>query len=106
MSYRFMRMIVFFDLPTVTDADRREYRRFRKLLIKSGFVMMQESVYVRLVLNSTVQSLIKDQLEKGKPANGLVQCLVITEKQFSGITNISGESMGNVLDTDERLVII
>ena len=106
MSYRFMRMIVFFDLPTVTDADRREYRRFRKLLIKNGFVMMQESVYAKLVLNSTVQKSVMDIVEKGKPANGLVQCLVVTEKQFSGIVNIVGISKNDVIDTDERLVIL
>ncbi len=47
MSYRFMRMIVFFDLPTKTTADLREYRKFRKLLITNGFVMMQESVYTK-----------------------------------------------------------
>ena len=49
MSYRFMRMIVFFDLPTETPQDRREYTRFRKFLIKSGFMMMQESVYLSLI---------------------------------------------------------
>ena len=46
MSYRFMRMMIFFDLPTDTIKDRREYARFRKYLIKNGFVMMQEAVYV------------------------------------------------------------
>ena len=44
MSYRFMRIIVFFDLPTETLEDKREYRKFRKMLIENGFVMMQESV--------------------------------------------------------------
>ena len=36
-----MRVIVFFDLPVKTVQDRREYARFRKKLVKSGFVMMQ-----------------------------------------------------------------
>lgn len=106
MSYRFMRVIVFFDLPTLTDTDRREYRRFRKLLIKNGFVMMQESVYVKMVLNATVQKSIVETIKKGKPADGLVQCLAITEKQFSNIVNISGEFRSDVIDTDERLVIL
>ena len=35
MSYRFMRMLVMFDLPTETPEDRRAYRRFRKTLIES-----------------------------------------------------------------------
>ena len=45
MSYRFMRVIVFFDLPTLTLEDKKEYRNFRKFLLKRGFAMMQESVY-------------------------------------------------------------
>ena len=44
-GFRFMRMIVFFDLPAITVEEKRHYRQFRKLLIKNGFVMLQESVY-------------------------------------------------------------
>ena len=54
MSYRFMRVIVFFDLPTLTLEDKKEYRNFRKFLLKRGFAMMQESVYSKLALNTTV----------------------------------------------------
>ena len=87
MSYRFMRVVVFFDLPTITDKDKKEYRRFRKLLIRNGFVMMQESVYVKMVLNQTVQNSVIKLLKKSRPANGLVQALIVTEKQFSNIVN-------------------
>ena len=48
MSYRYMRVMVFFDLPTVTSANRRDYAQFRKYLVKSGFIMLQESVYCKL----------------------------------------------------------
>ena len=106
MSYRFMRIIVFFDLPTLTDTDRREYRRFRKLLIKNGFVMMQESVYTRMVLNQTVQKSVVDLLKKNKPKDGLVQALVITEKQFTNTVNISGMFSSDIVDSDERLVVL
>lgn len=47
MSYRFMRMFIFFDLPVITTENRRNYARFRKFLIKNGFIMMQESVYCK-----------------------------------------------------------
>lgn len=33
-----------FDLPVTTPANLKEYREFRKFLLKSGFIMMQESV--------------------------------------------------------------
>ena len=106
MSYRFMRMIVFFDLPTLTDKDRREYRNFRKLLIKNGFIMMQESVYTKMLLNQTAQKSVMELLKNNKPASGLVQALVITEKQFSNTINISGDYKSDVIDSDERLVIL
>lgn len=106
MSYRFMRIIVFFDLPTLTDKNRREYRSFRKMLIENGFVMMQESVYTRMVLNRTVQNSVVDLLIKNKPSDGLVQALVITEKQFSNIVNVLGSFQSDVVDTDERMIIL
>ncbi|MBR1634992.1 MAG: CRISPR-associated endonuclease Cas2 [Lachnospiraceae bacterium] len=101
-----MRVVVFFDLPTITDKDKKEYRRFRKLLIRNGFVMMQESVYVKMVLNQTVQNSVIKLLKKSRSANGLVQALIVTEKQFSNIVNIAGKFETNVVDTDERLVIL
>ncbi len=106
MSYRFMRMVLFFDLPTLTDKDKREYRKFRKLLIKNGFVMVQESVYTKMLLNQTAQKSVVDMLKKNKPASGMVQALVVTEKQFSNMVNISGKFETDVVDNDERLIII
>ncbi len=106
MSYRFMRIMVLFDLPTETSENRRNYSKFRKFLIKNGFMMMQESVYVKLALNkSSVESVI-DIVKKNKPPKGLVQILTITEKQFSKIEIITGNKKSDVVDTDERLLII
>lgn len=99
-----MRMLVFFDLPTETDAERREYRRFRKLLIRSGFFMLQESVYCKLLLNSTAQESMAELLRKNRPTRGIVQMLTVTEKQFAKMEYITGAWHSDVIDTDERLV--
>ena len=101
-----MRLIVFFDLPTVTSEDVREYNRFRKYLIKSGFVMMQESIYTKIVLNNTVSEMLKSGIRKNKPKKGLVQILVVTEKQFQKIEYVCGERQSTVIDSDDRLVIL
>lgn len=101
-----MRVIVMFDLPTITGEDRREYIRFRKFLIKNGFLMLQESVYCKLALNTTVADAIINNVRKNKPSDGIVQMLVITEKQFSKMEIVVGELKTNVLDSDERLVIL
>ena len=106
MSFRFVRILLFFDLPTVTSNDLKQYRKFRKYLISNGFVMMQESIYVRLLLNLSMAKYICDNLVKNKPTNGLVQVLIITEAQYNRIIFLVGESKSEVLDTTDRLVIL
>lgn len=106
MSYRFMRVIVFFDLPTLTVEDKKEYLKFRKFLLREGFIMMQESVYTKLVLNGSTANLVRNKVRKNKPKAGLVEMLTITEKQYSSIEYISGMAQQMVLETDERLIII
>ena len=104
MSYRYMRLIVFFDLPMETGQDRREYAHFRRFLIKSGFVMMQKSVYSKLAMTQNAADAILASVRKSKPARGTVQALIITEKQYGRIEYILGTRSGDVLDSDERFV--
>lgn len=101
-----MRIIVFFDLPTVSYAERREYTRFRKFLIRSGFLMMQESVYCKLAHNSSVASAVRSTVKKNKPKAGLVQMLTITEKQYAKMDLVIGHISSNIIDSDERVIII
>ena len=101
-----MRVIVFFDLPTETSADRKNYRQFRKFLVKGGFMMLQESVYAKLALNSTQVAQIINEVKNSQPEKGSIQILSVTEKQFSKMEIISGRCNSNVVDTDERLLIL
>ena len=101
-----MRVFVFFDLPVLTDANKREYRKFRKYLIKSGFLMVQESVYCKLAQNSSVATTINDGIKRNKPSEGIVQMRVITEKQYAKMEFVIGERKDNIIDSDDRLVII
>lgn len=101
-----MRILVFFDLPTETENDRRSYRQFRKELIKSGFIMLQESVYAKLSLNQTQTAQIIENVKKKKPEKGLVQILTVTEKLFSKMEIICGTAKSDVIDSDERLLIL
>lgn len=101
-----MRVMVFFDLPVVTSEERKNYARFRKYLIKSGFLMMQESVYCKLALNTTAARAIEDNVRKNKPPAGLVQMLRVTEKQYSNMEFVVGDLKSKTLDSDERLVVL
>ncbi len=101
-----MRVIVFFDLPVETLENKRNYRQFRKFLIKKGFMMLQESVYCKIALNQTVANAIVGAVKSNKPDDGLVQMLVITEKQYSRMEYVVGEKQSSIIDSDERLVIL
>ena len=106
MSYRFMLALVFFDLPTETNEDKRNYRQFRKLLIKNGFIMLQESVYTRMLITPTAERAVVNLIRKNRPPEGMVQVLTVTEKQFGKMEYITGEFHTDIIDSDERLVIL
>ncbi len=101
-----MRMLVMFDLPTETGEDRRNYRQFRKGLLSNGFYMLQESVYCRLLLTPTAEEATRKAIRNIKPPKGLVQILSVTEKQFSKMEFIVGDSKSDVISSDERIVIL
>lgn len=106
MNNRFMRVIVFFDLPMTTVEERRVYTRFRKNLLREGFIMLQESVYSKLVLNANSASLLRKRIHRISPQKGIIQLLTVTEKQYSNMEYIVGKNISAVMDNTDRLVII
>ena len=101
-----MRVLVFFDLTINTSENKLAYVKFRKFLLKKVFMMLQESVYCKLALNGTAVKAIVDNVHKNKPEEGLVQLLSVTEKQYAKMDIIVGNIKSEVLDSDERLVIL
>ena len=106
MSYRFMRVLVMFDLPTDTSTHKKAYRDFRKFLLVNGFIMLQESVYVKLVFNTTSVNLLVKQVREHKPVDGHICLLTVTEKQYSKMEILTGEAQSEILDTTERVIVL
>lgn len=104
MNYKFMRLLVFFDLPMDSAKDRKAYSIFRKFLIKNGFIMMQKSVYSKLVINNVTSAAVKNKISKNLPPSGLVELLEITENQFSRIDYLVGEKSTLVEESTDRLI--
>lgn len=99
-----MRLIVFFDLPMQTDREKKEYARFHKYLVRNGFIMMQKSVYSRLVINNVTSLAVKQRIRNNLPADGVVELLEITENQFSRIEYLVGEEQQLVIDSPDRII--
>ena len=103
MVDRFMRIIVFFDLPVVTRSNRKAYSDFRRSLIKEGFVMIQYSVYSRTVRNHDDAKRHCRTIESNVPPKGAVRVLTVTEKQYASMKLLAGERMRseNLLDNKD-----
>lgn len=106
MSYRYMRMLLMFDLPTETSDDRKVYRRFRKFLLSEGFIMHQFSVYSKLLLNNSANKAMVDRLQANNPKKGSITLLTVTEKQFARMIYLNGEKNTSVANSDRRLVFL
>ena len=106
MRNRIMRTIIFFDLPNVYTNDKRNYTKFRRFLINEGFIMMQESVYSKLMMNSQQIQLLIQRIKRNAPKKGTIQVLNVTENQYAQIEYIIGSNNTKILDNEERLVII
>ena len=86
-----MRVIVFFDLPVKSKAERSIATRFRNELIKNGYYMVQFSVYARLCNGVDSANMHIDRLQSFAPTTGSVRCMLVTEKQYATIKIVSGK---------------
>lgn len=101
-----MRLLLFFDLPVEKKEQRREYSRFVKNIKRLGFYMLQESVYIKLCIDNQNSEFTISKVKLVKPKDGSVFVLSITEKQFANINIILGSRETDVINNDERIVIL
>ena len=87
---RYMRMLVLFDLPVVTKAERRAYTLFRRFLLNDGYDMIQFSIYGRILNGNDAEIKHMKRLVDNLPPEGSVRCLTVTEKQFAGMKLLVG----------------
>ena len=92
-DYRYMRWMVFFDLPMIKPEDVRRYNHFHKFLLKNGYIMMQYSVYSKILPNKDAVNWHMKVLDKQLPADGSVMTLCITEKQYAGMKKLVGSKL-------------
>ncbi len=81
-KYRVMWVFVFFDLPTETKQDRRNYALFRKALQKDGFAMMQYSIYVRHCSSRENAEVHVKRVKSFLAPKGEIIVFTLTDKQY------------------------
>jgi len=90
-EYRVMWIFVFYDLPTETKKDRKEFQLFRKCLQEDGFAMFQFSIYLRHCASMENADVHIKRVRACLPPHGKVGILTVTDKQFGDIQIFQGE---------------
>lgn len=91
-GYRLMWVMVLFDLPVITEKERKTATKFRNFLLDNSFEMVQFSVYLRPCPGKEhVERLIK-LIEMNMPEEGKVDILSFTDKQYENIVTLRDNS--------------
>ncbi len=95
-AYRILWVLVLFDLPTETKAQRKIYANFRKNILKDGFQMFQFSIYMRHCSSRENADVHIKRVKKILPEKGHIGIMCVTDKQFGMMEIFYGQSATNV----------
>ena len=104
-AYKAMWLFAMFDLPVYDAERRRKYTRFRTLLLKEGFSMLQFSVYARYFPGEAAATTVKNRIEHLIPEEGQVRLLMVTEKQFAKMEVFFGKTRHKAEAPPDQLVL-
>lgn len=95
-EYRVMWIFVFYDLPTETKKDRKNFQLFRKNLLQDGFDMFQFSIYLRHCASMENAEVHIKRVKAALPPQGKVGIMMVTDKQFGNIKIFQGDKPQDV----------
>lgn len=102
-AYRIMWVLVFFDLPTETKKDRKNYARFRKDILADGFSMFQFSMYLRHCSSKENAEVHIKRVKGILPPKGHVGIMCVTDKQFGMMEIFRGKEPVEAPETIQQL---
>lgn len=101
-----MWLFVFFDLPVGSKTERRNATRFRKFLKDDGFLMLQLSVYCRVIRGEEAVEKHLVRVTRNLPPKGSVRTLSVTERQYARMRLLIGEPTKNEKAAPQQLVLL
>jgi CRISPR-associated protein Cas2 len=100
-----MWVVVMFDLPTETKAQRKAYAQFRKKILGYGFQMFQFSMYIRNCPSRENAAVHQARVRKILPSKGNIGILTITDKQFGMMEIFHGTEPAASPETVQQLAM-
>ena len=90
-GYRFMWVIVMFDMPVLTKKQRKQATKFRTDLLDLGFEMSQYSIYWKFCGSRASAEAAAGQVSRAFPGSGRASVLTITDKQMETMRILTGK---------------
>ncbi len=84
-------MFLFYDIPNSNKKEHYKYTRFRKYILSIGFVMLQESVYVKTIKTKDKYFIVRRDLELSAPEGAEIRSLIVTQSVYDNMDLISCE---------------
>lgn len=104
-GYRPVWLFAMFDLPVKTQAQRRRYTQFRKVLLCDGFCRMQYSVYARYCPSEEASAVHRQIVRDALPDEGQVRVLAVTDRQFGKMENYVGKKSRDAEQAPAQLML-
>lgn len=107
-AYRFMWLMIMFDMPTDTPKLRKKYRYLRNKLLKEGYLMMQFSIYIRTFHSFEAAINGKKKIKDFIATNtikGKIRIIMFTDKQFSDMDIIVGTKTPEEKNAPKQLLL-
>ena len=102
--YELLWMMVFFDLPVVEKEERKAATDFRNFLLNHGFAMIQYSIYTKLLSGKDACEKYYKMIEKNLPAEGKVDILTITDKQYGNTISYNARKKTEKKEPEQLLL--
>ena len=94
-----------YDLPVVSEKDKKIYSKFRRFLLNDGYIMIQFSIYSRICKNH--DDILKhiNRIRQNTPEKGNVRLLQVTENQYNNMLLLTGNKFDDEFISNEALIV-
>tara|TARA_R110000868_G_scaffold376831_2_gene642019 strand:- start:14972 stop:15277 length:306 start_codon:yes stop_codon:yes gene_type:complete len=100
-----MWVIAMFDLPVKTKKEQKRAAKFRNLLLREGFSMLQFSIYARYCSSEDTGNKFRDHIRQHLPASGNIRLLMVTDRQFGKMDVFHGKTKSKTEQTPSQLML-
>lgn len=100
-----MWMMVLFDLPVLTQDERRRATKFREFLLDQGFCMMQLSCYLKFTAGKEQAEAVTRRIAENVPSGGKVDVIFFTDRQYEAIKSFRSSGQSSPPSKPDQLVL-